>query len=123
MITFTIEPLVGPSPLRFGMTPAQVEVILGPPDKVFPSHSGNRTEIRKNVNLGYSASEARLVEAVFTPGSTVQYRGKDLFLESDLIGFLRESDPAPQLCVGFVVFLKLGTRLSGFHDNDESQKA
>jgi hypothetical protein len=57
------------------------------------------------------------------PGSYVTLLNHDLFAEPNLIAFLTRLDPNPFLFVGFVVFLELGIRLSGFHDGDESQKA
>lgn len=123
MITFTVEPFVGPLPLQFGMTPTEVEAILGPPDRVFPDHFGNMSESRKHLSIGYSAATGLLIEVVFAPGSQLFFQGQNLFSVSNPIDFLRKSDPLPQLCVGFVFFLMLGIRLSGFHDHDDMQKA
>jgi hypothetical protein len=123
MIAFTIEPNIGPLPLRFGMTPKDVEAILGAPDEVSSSHFGSRAEQRKNLSLGYSKKDEKLIQAVFSPGSKVMFQGKDLFRQRDPIALLRKIDSSPQLCVGFVVFPKLGIRFSGFHDDDDDQKA
>lgn len=120
---FTIEPFVGPLPLRFGMSAEEVRAILGPPVIAFPDHFGNPTENRENVNVGYSAADGALVEVVFTPGTTLLYQGQNLFLIPDPIGLLRQADSNPQLWVGDLIFLKLGLGMSGFHDHDESQKA
>jgi hypothetical protein len=123
MTTFVIEPHVGPIPIRFGMTPQEVEATIGPPAELLPSPFGNRTELRDSLSLSYHAKENTLVEAVFSPGARVLFHGCDLFSVENLIAFLRKFDDAPQSWVGFVIFVNLGIRLSGFHDADESQKA
>jgi len=123
MIAFTIEPYVGALPIRFGMNPAEVSQIIGPPSEVSTGPFGNRCEQRECLALGYSTPDGTFMEAVFAPGAKVLYHGHDLFEHPDPIQLLRQFDPAPQLWVGFVIFQRLGVRLSGFHDNDESQKA
>lgn len=123
MVSFTIEPYIGAIPLRFGMSPADVKVILGPPDELIPHPLGSRSELRKYLSLGYDSTGSSLIEVVFSPGCNVSYRGQDLFLTTDLIAFLQQFDPNPKSWVGFVIFLDLGISLSGFHDGDESQKA
>jgi hypothetical protein len=119
---FTFEPFVGPLPLRFGMSPEEVASVVGAPSRVFPDFFKNRTETRPGLSLGYDATSGRLVEAVF-PSVGLHFHGVDLFVVDDAIAFLRQFDPAPQIAVGMVFFVDLGLRLSGFHDNDESQRA
>lgn len=123
MTTFTIESYIGAIPLRFGMSPNEVEAILGPSVEELPNAFGNRSELREGLTLGYDSKDNTLVEAVFSPGAQVLFQGRELFSVEDPIEFLRQFDPAPQLWVGFIIFVNLGIRLSGFHDDDESQKA
>lgn len=122
MTTFTFDPFVGPSPLRFGMTPEEVAALVGAPERVFPDPFGNRSESRSGYSLGYDAKSGRLTEAVFSKGELL-FRGVDLFAVANVIDFLRKYDASPQTAVGMIFFVKLGLRLSGFHDGDESQKA
>lgn len=123
MTSFAIEPDVGPLPLRFGMTPFEVEQIVGKPLQVLNSYFGDRGEARAGFQLGFSQPDQHLDEAVFTPDISISLYGHDLFHERDLIATLRQFDPHAYLFVGFVVFPGLGIRLSGFHDGDEPQKA
>ena len=67
--------------------------------------------------------DSTLAEAVFSRGAKLTFRGNDLFSIPDPIAFLRQFDPEPKIWVGFVIFVKLGIRISGFHDDNESQKA
>jgi hypothetical protein len=123
MTTFALEPYVGPLPLRFGMTSVEVLEVLGEPIEVFRGPLGNRTESYPDLTLGYSAEDELLMDAAFAPMATVQFAGINIFSHSNAIEFLRSYDDSPFEWVGFIIFLKLGIRLSGFHDDDESQKA
>lgn len=59
--------------------------------------------------------------AVFAFTEKLLYQEHDLFAEKDLISLLRQYDPNPFLLVGFVIFLKLGVRLAGFHNDDDER--
>ena len=122
MTTFTFVPFVGPSPLRFGMTPEEVATLVGDPERLFPDPFGNRSESRAGYSLGYDAKSGELTEAVFSKGELL-FHGVNLFAIANVIDFLRKYDTSPQMAVGMIFFVNLGLRLSGFHDGDESQKA
>jgi len=123
MLDFTIEPNIGPLPLRFGMRPTEVERLLGEPTTVLASHFGDRIEERPHVSVAFSKDQGNLDEAVFTSGVKLLFHGRDLFAEPNLIATLRHYDPQPFLFVGFIFFNKLGVRLSGFLPDDDSEKA
>jgi hypothetical protein len=122
---FTIEPFVGALPLRFGMRPEEVAAIVGPPSGIYLSSFEDQCEERStlSMDLAYHRETGKLNELVFAPGSILYFNGQNLFDVSNVIDFLRQSDSDPKIAVGMVFFLKLGIRLSGFHDGDESQKA
>lgn len=121
-MTFTIEPYVGPLPLRFGMSPEEVESVLGPPEERRNTPYGLSERRRKpSVNLGYELLSKELEGAVFAFTEKLLYQEHDLFAERDLISLLRQYDPNPFLLVGFVIFLKLGVRLAGFHNDDDER--
>lgn len=122
MTMFTFEPLVGPLPLRFGMTPNEVAALVGSPDRVSPDPFGNRTESRSGYSLGYDATSGLLVEAVFTKRE-LYFHSVNLFSIDDVINFLRKYDDSPQSAVGVIFFLKLGLSLTGFHDGEEDPKS
>jgi hypothetical protein len=114
---FTIEPFVGPLPLRFGMSPEEVASLLGAPGLVFRNGNKDRCEKRPGYVLGYDVDSGKLNETVHTSGELF-FQGTNLFAVDDLIGFLRQFDPAPQAAVGSVVFMNLGLYLSGFDVGD-----
>lgn len=110
MTDFTVVPYSGPLPLCFGMSPDEVRAILA-----------GQIAVMAYLSIGYS-NDGMLEEVVFSRGARLVFLEKDLFEVPDPIGFLQGFD-APFEWVGFVLFPKLGIRLSGFHDNDKSQEA
>lgn len=122
MKKFTIEPGVGGLPLKFGMTPSEVEKIAGPPDLARKIWNGDWEEGRKYVNLGYAKDTNRLYEIIFLPGSSVVFNQQDLFALDNPMAFLCSIEPSPQLWVGTVVFPNLGIRVSGYRAGDEPPK-
>lgn len=123
MTKFEVAPFIGPLPLRFGMSPGDVASILGPPKASSIDFLGDREEERDGLNLGYARGTDQLQEVVFSPGTTLVFQGMELLTSPDPIAWLRRFDPKPQLWVGLVVFPALGIRVSGYHDDDDSQKA
>jgi hypothetical protein len=122
MMVFIFEPLIGPLPLRFGMSPEEVAAVVGVPERMLPDAFGNRTESRRGYSVGYDATSGRLNEVVFSKGELF-FHGVDLFCVTDVVDFLRKYDANPQVAVGMIFFVKLGLRLSGFHDGGEQQQA
>ena len=119
---YSIEPFVGPLPLRFGMTPGEVAALIGDADHVFTDPVDGISESRAGLSLGYDAQHGLLSDAVFSAGG-LSFHEVNLFEVDDVINFLRGYDNFPEVAVGMVFFLGLGLRLSGFHDGDVRQKA
>lgn len=122
-ITFTIAPYIGALPISFDMDDKQVAAILGVPKRVKTDVDGNITQNYGLIKIGISHVDGKVYHVGFSPGVKVQFDGNNLFDLPDLVGFLCQHDPEPYQWVGFLFFLELGISVSGFHDNDESQKA
>jgi hypothetical protein len=122
MIDFTLVPYVGARPITFDMSQFEVEGIVGPPASVETNDFGETEERRGPLTIRYSTQDLKVVEIAFLPQGRLFYQGVGLFQKADVITFLSQYD-RPFEIVGFVVFLELGITLTGFHDNDESQKA
>jgi len=124
---FELKPYVGAGDIAFGMTPNDVEFSIGKPDDISVNHLNQRVEFRSFMNLGYSTDEEQNLIHIGFGRQMEGVRFKDIFIfiESDKVVLqkLIDEDPQPFLYLGFVVFLKLGIALTGFHDNDISQKA
>ena len=128
MIDFEIHPLIGVGAIEFGMTPSQVAYLIGPPDDFEVDESNNeRREFRRENGLQAVYSENRgLVELGFSRNiSELCFYGKAVFSlpELDVINQIIDADNHPYFLLGFVVFLSLGITLTGFHDENEDQKA
>lgn len=124
---FEIHPFFGASSIRFGMSPAEVEQALGLPDQVSKNHLKQRVEFRSFMNIAYT-SDLRPLLCHIGFGrqmENVVLHGINLFKESPsvVIEQLQSLDHHPMQYLGFIVFHKLGIALTGFHDQDDSQKA
>jgi hypothetical protein len=124
---FEIKPFSGSGDVTFGMTPSDVEQILGAPDQTSANHLGQRVEFRSFMNVAYTTDQpTRLCHLGFGRQMEMVTFGEINFFKDDAIKVLKkliEIDDKPQIYLGFVVFLQLGITLTGFHDNDPSQKA
>ena len=120
---FEIAPLVGVGPIAFGMTPEEVEQVLGPPALSTTNGEGEREERRDELTVRYGVDSGGVVEVAFGPESRVSIEG---------IAILQARDPVDEVvsrskdvveCLGFLVSLDLGLTLTGYHDNDLEQRA
>lgn len=122
MTIFVLDPYVGALPVTFNMSPEDVAQIIGPPDSIDDHNTNELEERRGSVAIRYSNQDFKIVEVSFLPKVQLIYHGVDLFRKNYVIDFLSQYD-RPFEFVGFVVYLGLGLAMTGFHDNDESQKA
>lgn len=123
-----IHPLVGVGALEFGMTASQVEYLIGAPDDFEVDESDNeRREFRRDNGLqAVYSKHGSLVELGFSRNiSGLSFHSNAVFAmpEMDVIELLTSVDSSPYFLLGFVIFLNLGITLTGFHDENESQKA
>lgn len=123
MKTFTLRPYIGADPVTFEMTVKDVAKVLGPAKQVRTTDLDERDEVRGKVSVRYSSSDGKAIELAFLPGATLLFQSHDLFTEEHIVDFLIQHDTQPFECLGFLIFLKLGITLTGFHDQAESQRA
>ncbi len=111
---------------KFGMTPGEIETILGAPDSVGSNYFKQRIEYRSFMNVGYSVDDNLAVHFGFGP-QMIGIKFNDIFLFKEVSKTVLKKiiarDGSPFLCYHLVVLLNLGLTLSGFHDNDESRKS
>jgi hypothetical protein len=120
---YAIQPYVEVGGVRFGMTPSEVEAAIGAATRITTNSLGERDEVRRGLSVRYDKRLGRVAEIAIHKSEQAIYRGIDLFRASDPLRILAQDDPNPLESLGFVVFFGLGLALTGFHDNDESQKA
>lgn len=132
---FEIHPGSGVGDLRFGMTPDEATAEAGPAEttRTLRYPGATRTELRwtykKGMHVVFSQppEPVRLVELGFWKQCrTLTYEGIKVFQVKDRMEVVRKmaaADPDPQEISSFLVFLKLGITLSGFHDDRVSDIA
>ena len=125
---FNIRPYEGAGKLLLGMTPEDVNLILGPPKYSDKDDTNEITESRRDSGLKtiYSAKGHQLVEIGFGPNmSNLTFKDIPVFVGRPLKvykDFLKE-DNEPYESVGFIVLFKIGVTLTGFHDNSPDDRA
>jgi hypothetical protein len=129
MQSFDIHPFVGALPIQFGFLRAKVHALLGIPESTQPVWDGSGITDFWNdsrINVGYTNED--LVDHVgFCPG------GAEVRLQGTVLWSLTQQpnpnpellrrDPDPFESVGILVFPRLGVTTTGYHDEDENQRA
>lgn len=123
MSDLIFNPYVGVGPIRFGMTPLEVEKALGKPDSTSISGRGETEEVRGEITVRYDSESNDVVEVSFGPDSGLKFQNEYLYSSSDLTKYLTSKDSQPVECFGYLLYLNLGIAATGFHDNDEDQRA
>src|SRR5262249_49454940 len=126
-----IEPNVGVSPILFGMAPADVRNALGlEPEWIDKTPIGMR-KIREDypefIGVDYDDND-QVYSISFAPLGEVELRFASVNLfddEEDInpIAVFLKADPSPYESHGFIIFDKIGVAVTGYHDNNESQRA
>jgi len=125
---FDIKTYVGAGHLRFGMNQAKVEQLIGTAARQKKGFSGGATEYRRDNGLltTYDSGTNELVEIGFSRNILeLEYGDIKIFAEppKEVFKNLANLDGNPYESVGFIVLLKLGITLTGFHDDDINQRA
>lgn len=125
---FDIKPYVGVGGLRFGMDRAKIEQLIGTASRKKKGFSGETTEYRRDNGLliTYDSGTNEVVEIGFSR-NILELECEDIkiFAEppQEVFKKLASLDGNPYESVGFIVLLKLGITLTGFHDDDINQRA
>lgn len=116
-----INPYISAGRLNFGATYDDVVSDLGEPRSEEKSRLGE-TVVRYD-RFGATISSHGVVEVYFLPGANVSMLGIDVFNDPKAFRELCKLDGNPKEFMGFIILLKLGITMTGFHDGDEAQKA
>lgn len=126
---FDIRPHVGALPVTFGMHRDDVHRLLGPPEHSSPiwNKSGfSESYLRGVYNVGYD-NDWKANHVGFGPGVIeLSIDGRPIWSpdhQPDPNPVFLALDPAPVATVGFWIYLRLGVTTTGYHDDDESQRA
>jgi hypothetical protein len=124
---FEIKPFLSAGLVFFDMSPERVAAAIGPADDANTNHLNQLVEYRAFMNVGYTSTLPNLVNHMGFGRQMLGLRMEGIeFFQDNPLYVLRElmqKDKECYLYLGFVVFLNLGITLTGFHDNDLSQKA
>jgi len=121
---YKIKPLIGIGDAKFGMSAAEIGAIWGPPNSVRKKKEGKIDEERTDSIVHYE--DSGVVEFTFFPEVDLFLGEVNLFKSSDPISVLMGYDSSPKESLGFVVFLKIGVAISGYHDvedDDEDERS
>ena len=122
---FYIQPYIGTNAIRFGMTPAEVAQLLGPSETESTNHQGKAVEFRSFMNVAYS--DKMQVDHIGFGRQMQEIYLEEINIFSDesrsVLRKLISLDHEVFLYFGGLFFFKLGISLTGFHDNDENNKA
>ncbi len=120
-MTFEIEPYVGASPLRFGMTLSEAERISSTSAIRSKTRSVDLVLNYESHNIGFSSDDNLLNHIGFTKGAKVIYNGIDFFGRQNSWKELISQETQLYECLGFLLFLDHGLALTGFHDDYEDE--
>ena len=120
---FTIVSYTSAGPIRFGMSQDELKDVIGPPIRMGKNFIGNATWTYRDFDVQLSAVDDIVIQAGFTPQVGVDLDGIDIFRLPSAFEDLIKKDGQPFESNGFIILLRLGITLTGFHDNDPSQKA
>jgi hypothetical protein len=123
MTEFELFPYIGAGLLTFGMSPKEVESLLGPPSVVKLNDNNNRVEFRLFLNLTYSSGGGDRLNHIGFGRQMVGVKYRDLAIFRDpaerVLQRLVTEDGNPYFFLGIVVLLNLGMTLTGFQDDDD----
>jgi hypothetical protein len=120
---FQIIPYHSVGPIRIGATSAELTNALGAPSDIEKNRRNELDYQYAGFGVRLSARDQTVVEVGFTPQVDVRFHEINIFNSSGAFEELIKKDGAPFEHVGFIILLNLGITLTGFHDNDASQKA
>ncbi|MEZ0604616.1 hypothetical protein ACAX43_21020 [Paraburkholderia sp. IW21] len=120
---FFINPYEAVGPIRFGMTRAELVLVVGDPVRELKNRRAEADLQFPGFSIRLSKGDEKVVEVGITPDTPVMLCDVDVFVSADAFARLVKIDGAPYEYVGFVILLNLGVTMTGFHDADESQKA
>lgn len=109
--------------ITFGSSESDVISFFGQPIR-HSKNSEKEAELHfPSFILRFDSVTGQLREASLLPKCDAVINGKLIIWDENFLFWLASEDQDLVEVLGFVISLKLGIAVSGFHDNDESQKA
>ena len=109
--------------VRFGSNEDEIVAAFGEPSTRLVNHEGEIELLYPNCIARLEAGSKRFREFTLLPGCEARVNGIHVEWQPDFLGLIQSSDPNLFEVLGFILSLRLGLALSGFHDDDPSQMA
>lgn len=119
----TLEPYVSVESFRFGEEIDKAVLQFGPAEKDDFDQEGKRQLHYPSFILRFSPETNTFIEFTALPRCMLFVHNLMLPWDSSCLKLLGRFDNDLREIYGFIVSFRLGIALSGFHDEDESQKA
>jgi len=128
-LKFEFKEYEGPIPLKFGMTSHEVREVMGrtPDFSKPPNGYGGARDDYGDIAVNFDG-QGKAAEYCFIPSNEISlvYSGNTIIGQGavkDPVSVFKSLDPSPKETLGFLVFVGIGVNTTGYHDNDESQRA
>ncbi|EPE1340742.1 hypothetical protein ACSGVL_003342 [Salmonella enterica] len=125
--TFELYPNKGAGLIEFGMSPDDVEHILGKSDDSRVDRTKRLMEFRSFMNVSYTSPPTQMVNHIGFGRQMKNIIFDDVNVFSAdpeiVIKKLMKYDNSPYLSLGMIFFMKLKISITGFHDGFLDQKA
>lgn len=121
----TFEPYIGAGPFNFDATPNEVQLNFKDEPNTSKDYLGNRREDYGSLGFCYDEND-RLSEICFPSKGIFLFLDTQCLLgetKAQTLDLLLKKDPNPLEVSGFLVFLKIGVNITGYHDKNKTQKS
>jgi hypothetical protein len=108
---------------RFGCGEAEVIALFGEPVSRIVNREGELEFHYPKHVARFDADSKQFRELTLLPGCEASLNGIPVIWEPGFLSSLHALDPDLVEVLGFILSLKMGLALSGFHDDDHSQMA
>ena len=109
--------------VRFGASEAEVVAAFGQPNQRGRTHDDEEELRFQGFFLRFDSRLKELRECSLIPGCAAKINGIQVVWSEDFLHWLKLEDSDLKEVLGFVLSLKLGLAVSGFHDDDVAQRA
>ena len=121
-----LKPRIGVGDLKLGMSAEEIVAVMGEPRLKRKTTRGEDEFFyydNNDINVVIGSSGSGIVHIGINSSVSLSYHDKNIFSHPSLWLELIAEDGNPYEHLGFIVLLSLQITLTGFHDNDTSQKA
>jgi hypothetical protein len=117
-----ILPYIGIDNLRFGSTASEAISKFGNPTNKRLTSDKEKEYHYDGFIIRFDSEENRFRELTLLPGCQANLDGEAICWDVGYFSKLLAKDGEPKEVFGFILLLNLGIAMSGFHEDDESEK-